>query len=136
ERMREAKPMPTPARVVRASELLADSVDDGLAAAGAEPGFANGCRPGAANCRSVERIVSPDSAAYAAMLGLAQPQHGAKPANPLNGPYGPFQRWSEHDSITAYPKPTIAKRRSASCSSPCPARATSFAPLPSSIATH
>ena len=111
ERMRAAKPMPTPARVVSASALLADSssVDEGLAAAGAEPGFANGCRPGAVNCSSVERVISPDSAAYAAMLGIAQPQHGAKPANPLNGPYGPFQRWSEHDSITAYPKSTIGK---------------------------
>jgi len=79
ERMRAAKPMPTPARVVSASALLADSssVDEGLAAAGAEPGFANGCRPGAVNCSSVERVISPDSAAYAAMLGIAQPQHGA-----------------------------------------------------------
>src|SRR5262249_32996879 len=99
ERMRQAKPMPTPARVVRASELTASSaLDDGLAAAGAEPGYAAGCRPGATNCNSVEHVLSPDSAKYAEMLGqLAQPQHGAKPANPRNGPYGPFQRWSEHD---------------------------------------
>ena len=99
ERMRQAKPMPTPARVIRASELAASSaLDDGLAAAGAEPGYANGCRPGAENCRSVEHVISPDNALYAEMIGLAQPQHGAKPTNPLNGPYGPFQRWSEHEA--------------------------------------
>jgi V8-like Glu-specific endopeptidase len=110
ERMRRAKPMPTPARVIRSSELTTSSAaDEDLAAAGAEPGYANGCRPGAANCRSVERVISPDSPLYAAAMGSAQPQHGAKPANPLNGPYGPFQRWSEHDPITSYPKSTVGK---------------------------
>jgi hypothetical protein len=108
--MRQAKPMPMPARVVRASELGASAAADAdLVAAAAEPGYANGCRPGREDCRSVERVISPDSPLYAAALGIAEPQHGTEPTNPLNGPYGPFQRWSEHDPITAYPKSTVGK---------------------------
>lgn len=109
ERMRSAKAMPLPSRVVRASELAATSGVDEVLAAGAEPGYATGCKPPADNCQSSEHAISPDSSLHAAALGLALPQHGAKPVNPLNGPYGPFQRWSEHDSITVFPKSTIGK---------------------------
>jgi V8-like Glu-specific endopeptidase len=108
ERMRQAKAMPMPSRVVRSNELSASSgVDESLAAAGATPGYATGCKPGALNCESVERVISVDSPLYA--LATGQPQHGAKPINPRNGPYGPFQRWSEHDPITTYPKSTVGK---------------------------
>jgi V8-like Glu-specific endopeptidase len=109
ERMRKAKPMPMPSRVVRASELTATSGIDEILAAGAEPGYATGCKPPADNCQSKEHAISPNSPLYDAAIGLAQPQHGTKPANPRNGPYGPFQRWSEHDPITTYPKSTIGK---------------------------
>jgi V8-like Glu-specific endopeptidase len=109
ERMRAAKEMPMPARVVSASQLSASSGIDEVLAAGAEPGYATGCKPPADNCNSHERNISRDSPLYDMAIGLAEPQHGTKPSNPRNGPYGPFQRWSEHDPITTFPKSTIGK---------------------------
>jgi V8-like Glu-specific endopeptidase len=35
--------------------------------------------------------------------------HGAVPADPRTGPYGPFQRWREARPITSFPKSTIGK---------------------------
>ncbi len=108
ERMRSAKAMPTPTRVVSASELTATfETDRELMAAGAGPGYANGCPPNDGDCASVERTLPPGTSLYEA--SLAAPQHGAKPANPQTGPYGPFQRWTEHDPINKAPKSTIGK---------------------------
>jgi V8-like Glu-specific endopeptidase len=109
ERMRAAKEMPMPTRIVSASQMSASSGIDEVLAAGAEPGYATGCKPPADNCQSHEKTISRDSPLYDMAAGLAEPQHGTKPTNPRNGPYGPFQRWSEHDPITAFPKSTIGK---------------------------
>jgi len=109
ERMRTAKEMQLPTRVISASQLSASSGIDEVAVSGADPGYATGCKPPADNCQSREQSISRDSPLYAVATGLGQPQHGTKPTNPRNGPYGPFQRWSEHDPITAFPKSTIGK---------------------------
>ena len=110
ERMRNAREMPMPTRVLRANELAASSGIDEIAAAGAEPGYATGCKPPADHCQGRERTISRDSPLYALATGsLAEPQHGTKPTNPRLGPYGPFQRWTEHDPITAFPKSTVGK---------------------------
>jgi len=37
------------------------------------------------------------------------PQHGAKPSDPLNGPYAPFQRWTWFGRYLTYPTATIGK---------------------------
>jgi V8-like Glu-specific endopeptidase len=109
ERMKTAREMPMPTKVISAAQLMSmDEADSDLIASGASPGYANGCRPGAAGCESVERSVAPGTSLYAVASG-AMPQHGTKPTNPLTGPYGPFQRWTEHEPITAYPKSTVGK---------------------------
>jgi len=40
---------------------------------------------------------------------IAEPQHGTKPSDPLNGSYGPFQRWSLRGTYNAYPARTVGK---------------------------
>ena len=42
-------------------------------------------------------------------LQFGEPQHGTKPTDPLNGPYGPFQRHTLIGKFTAYPASTIGK---------------------------
>lgn len=107
ERMATAIPMPTPTVVVD-DAMLDGVVSQEPAAPDAVPGYATGCTPkNAATCEGVVHVLSPDDAQYPA--AAVQPQHGTMPTNPLTGPYGPFQRWAEHDSILVNPKSTIGK---------------------------
>ena len=109
ERMRSAKPM-IPARVVSPASLETPAVAEQVELA--EPGYVRGCPPGATNCDTSPRTLSSQDLAYsssAAYGDLIEPMHGTKPVNPRDGPYGPFQRWREANSITAYPKSTIGK---------------------------
>jgi V8-like Glu-specific endopeptidase len=77
----------------------------------AVPGFVQGCRPNAA-CDTTPRTLSLEALTSLSSQSpgdLLMPMHGTKPANPLSGPYGPFQRWREAESIASYPKSTIGK---------------------------
>jgi hypothetical protein len=106
-RMAAAKPMPTPAVVIDPA-LLDAVVSEPALTPDAVPGYATGCSPAnAATCESVAHELLPGDPRTAA--AMAQPMHGTAPANPLAGPYGPFQRWAEHDPITVNPKSTIGK---------------------------
>lgn len=114
ERMARAKPMPIPTKVLSRAEFeSAASEVDSQVDEQAAPGYGTGCSPRkAATCESVERIIPLTDSLYAVATGAmegAQPQHGSKPGNPKTGPYGPFQRWTEFDAITVYPKSTHGK---------------------------
>ncbi len=111
EKMANAKPMPMPTIVVDPASLDYSVVNEQVNSEQAMPGYAHGCRPNAANCNTQSRALpnafSPLNTAYG---DLIQPMHGTKPTtNPKDGPYGPFQRWTEAEPITAYPKSTMGK---------------------------
>lgn len=110
-RMDGAKPMPTPVVPVSAASLsTAPIVQETLEVA--DPGFVPGCKPTAKNCdpRPRKLLMQSGLASATQSFGdLMQPMHGDKPINPKDGPYGPFQRWREAESITAYPKSTVGK---------------------------
>ena len=115
EKMANAKPMPTPLVIVDELSLANRPLAEGEESA--EPavsGFIQGCPPNKSDCNPKERILSSNSQDEIFPLSsapgdLIQPVHGSKPTNPLNGPYGPFQRWREATPLTAFPKSTIGK---------------------------
>ncbi len=110
-RLAAAKPMPTPLVPVSAASLSFRPVaQESLEAA--DPGYTPGCRPNAKNCDTAPRKLALENGASTsseAFGDLIQPLHGAKPVNPKDGPYGPFQRWREAELITAYPKSAVGK---------------------------
>ena len=115
EKMANAKPMPTPLVIVDELSLANRPLAEGEESAEpAVPGFIQGCPPNKSDCNPKERILSSNSQDEIFPLSsapgdLIQPVHGSKPTNPLNGPYGPFQRWREATPLTAFPKSTIGK---------------------------
>lgn len=111
ERMANAKARSVSV-VVTADSLSPSSSLDRSGGLTATPGFARGCAPGGTACDTSPQTLSNAelaALATAAYGDLIQPMHGAKPVNPRDGPYGPFQRWREAGSITAYPKSTVGK---------------------------
>jgi V8-like Glu-specific endopeptidase len=113
-KMAKAKPMPTPTVTVDSASLLFPPVSQESQKSGeqAAPGYSPGCRPNASHCDNTPRTLPSQnsvSSAGVAYGDLIQPMHGTKPVNPKDGPYGPFQRWREAESITGYPKSTIGK---------------------------
>jgi len=122
ERMAEAKPMTAIFDELALPPYNDDLDEKAMALEGEQvlPGYAPGWKPGrhaqAQPAADVEYIITPDhplwnlaTGGVADEDGYAQPQHGSKPSNPRTGPYGPFQRWTEFDSITVYPKSTHGK---------------------------
>jgi hypothetical protein len=72
----------------------------------ANPGYAPGWAPGSGPQPGADDNVeiTPDHPLYPEATGLEQPGHGSPPpSNPLNGPYGPFQRWTWFGSYLTYP---------------------------------
>ncbi len=67
------------------------------------PGYSSSSRGSEA---AKAQVVSGDQVDDAA---IAEPQHGTAPTNPLNGTYGPFQRWSLRGNYNAYPARTVGK---------------------------
>jgi len=112
ELLASAKPMPTPTIIVDPSSLEFPLIME-QDSEQALPGYSPGCSPAnASKCTNKIYTLSPDSplfSASAAYGDLIQPLHGTKPTNPKDGPYGPFQRWSEAAPITAFPKSTMGK---------------------------
>jgi V8-like Glu-specific endopeptidase len=110
ERMANAKPRDATIAVSPQSIGAAVSIDENAPLA--VPGFSRGCRPNALDCDTSAKTLS--SAAAESLMARAAgdlllPMHGAKPVNPATGPYGPFQRWREAESIAGYPKSTVGK---------------------------
>lgn len=104
ERMAAAIPMPIPAEADPNAGL--PQLDGEASVADGPPGFAPGwdalsglAQPGADAAFSLEEFTAQ----------LEQPQHGAKPTNPKDGPYGPFQRMTHARRFTAYPSSPIGK---------------------------
>ena len=95
ERMATAEPRVPPARLV---ENL--PAQQNLAVVSGTPGLVNGWQPG--DPPYVERI---QTFSRQAMTGVSNPQaFGVPPTNPLDGPYGPFQRWTMQGHYLAYPR--------------------------------
>lgn len=100
----------TPERMAGANPRTATEVVDDADAGSQEaseapgpPGGAPGWAPGSG--------AQPDTSANSE-LGSgdgALPQHGTKPTNPKDGPYGPFQRWTWFGRYLSYPTSTIGK---------------------------
>jgi hypothetical protein len=64
------------------------------------PGMVNGWQPGSGPY--VEQV---QTFSRSAMSGLANPQaFGVPPTDPLNGPYGPFQRYGMHGQYPTFPR--------------------------------
>ena len=112
-RLAAAKPMPVPVVVLDASAAAeAVSAQEEATPALALPGFAPGWRPGTAAHREVKYYIPEGHPMYPTSASADDgflPQHGPAPANPRNGPYGPFQRYTEFDPITNYPQSTHGK---------------------------
>lgn len=110
ERMETARPRE--ANIPVSPQSIGAPVTIERSAAPAVPGYVQGCRPNAPQCDTSPRTLSSEALMSLSIQpagDLLMPMHGAKPANPLSGPYGPFQRWREAESIAAYPKSTIGK---------------------------
>ncbi|MBW8830071.1 MAG: hypothetical protein JF606_11655 [Burkholderiales bacterium] len=110
ERMGAARPRDAHIPVSPQSIGPATSVE--RSAVPAVPGYVQGCPPNAAHCDTSPKTLSNDALISLSLQpagDLLLPMHGAKPVNPLSGPYGPFQRWREAESIASYPKSTIGK---------------------------
>ncbi len=116
DRLKDAKPLEVPTRAyddyTLSNSLKAPGpIIDPNTGEPAAPGYAPGWAPGQGQQPGPEevKILKPSDPLYALATGVVSPQHGSAPSNPLSGPYGPFQRWTEFESITAYPKSTHGK---------------------------
>ena len=113
EKMANAKPMPVPEVVF--DDLTLESADkvtvDEAEVDSVLPGFSPGWEPGVGRQPAAGEayVITPEDPIFSVAKGLAQPQHGSRPSNPRAGGYGPFQRWTEFDSLTVYPKSTLGK---------------------------
>ncbi len=99
KRMREATPMDA-GYVVDPDDLDAPS------SSSAPPG-PPGISPGWKGGKTAKAARKQANRTLATQIG--EPQHGTKPTDPLNGPYGPFQRWSLIGKYTQYPARTVGK---------------------------
>ena len=94
EQMASAIPTPFPGVPTKGIALTAKPTASG------DPGLVNGWMPGSGPFVE-HRQTFPGGDKEA----LAAPQvFGVAPANPLSGPYGPFQRWTMQGSYTPYPR--------------------------------
>jgi hypothetical protein len=110
ERMATAKPMPLVERVVEPTEVGLVAIPKEPDGQRALPGYAPGFNPASRRpFVETKHTITPDHPLFAAAAGDPDPLHGAPGANPLVGPYGPFQRWTEFDPITNYPTSTHGK---------------------------
>lgn len=111
-KMANAKPVPMPAVIVDPASLEFAPVSQ-ESGEQAVPGYSPGCRPNVSNCNTAPRTLSSSQTSListsVAVGDLILPLHGTAPANPKNGPYGPFQRWREAEPIINYPKSTVGK---------------------------
>jgi hypothetical protein len=112
-RMKAARPMPIPTLTLdrEAVEAAADEVEE-ASPFRALPGYSPGWRPGSAPHKNVKYYIPVGHPMYPVTAAAAdgfQPQHGTAPTNPKDGPYGPFQRYTEFDPITSYPRSTHGK---------------------------
>ena len=95
ERMANATPMTPPTRLV---ENL--PAQQNLPVVSGDPGFVNGWQPG-----SGPYVEQKQTFPRASMSGVGNPQaFGVPPTNPLNGPYGPFQRWTMQGTYLPWPR--------------------------------
>ena len=107
ERMESAIPMPSPAVVD--PNVGAPQANATLSVPEGEPGYAPGWDPASGVAAPGPDIGFAFPAAAASQTDLAQPQHGVKPTNPRDGPYGPFQRNSLPRRYTSYPTSPVGK---------------------------
>lgn len=98
EQMASAVPLPNPVRDGIVLTARNSTTDDG------EPGLVNGWRPGSGQYVEQVQTFPRDAAAQSAPQAFATP-----PTNPLNGPYGPFQRWTMQGSYNPYPRSVHGK---------------------------
>jgi hypothetical protein len=112
-RMAAARPMPTPLVVLdSAAAAEATSAVEVAAPELALPGFAPGWHPRMRPHRDVRYFIPRGHPMYPVTASTEdgfQPQYGPAPANPKDGPYGPFQRYTEFDPIISYPQSTHGK---------------------------
>ncbi|MEZ5283925.1 MAG: hypothetical protein R2712_03765 [Vicinamibacterales bacterium] len=92
--MAAATPVPLPVRA-EGLALISSPTNDG------PPGLVNGYVPGTGPYVEV-RQTFPEKGD--SLTGPTPMAFGSAPSNPLNGPYGPFQRWSMQGSYTPYPR--------------------------------
>jgi len=101
ERMAEAQAMPVPSMVVTdtgASSVVRQSLGT--------PGAVDGHPPGGGPFVPKEHKFK----ASEQQAAMAAPQtFGVPPANPLSGPYGPFQRWSMEADYKTWPRSVHGK---------------------------
>lgn len=105
ERMQTARPMPVPtvAMAAGAKPLRA-------APPHALPGWAPGWEPGSGPQPKADTVYWMSEEDYVASeAAKLEPQHGAEPMNPRDGPYAPFQRWTWSGKYITYPASTIGK---------------------------
>lgn len=104
ERMAAAKPLPIPA-------LKGTGVTDPMARViPGIPGFVRGASPEEAQAGSplIGKVTEfPQLAMAPAVFSPAT--FGSEPSDDLNGPWGPFQRWTQQGRFLAYPISTVGK---------------------------
>jgi hypothetical protein len=103
ERMAEAQPMPIPAMEVDLDDPALTVADD------PEPlRYTLGWMPG--DGPQPDPMVSYElSGETAAAMLTPSPQHGTMPTDPLNGPYGLFQRWTWFGAYVKRPISTLGR---------------------------
>ena len=101
ERMASAKAMPIGTVVQQeAPEPVPESAEI-YGPPGFSPGWAPGSGPQPEPYEEYE--ITPGDLLHSGAIGRRIPQHGPKPSDPLNGPYGPFQRWTWFGRYLTYP---------------------------------
>jgi hypothetical protein len=101
ERMERAQPAPFPVPPVPQSGLYVEPQESAVDLG--PPGFAPAWSPGSREPPpfpddTFELNFAPDAADISPMT------FGAAPTDPVNGPYGPFQRWSMHGRYVQWPR--------------------------------
>ncbi|MDH3694329.1 MAG: hypothetical protein OER96_07145 [Gammaproteobacteria bacterium] len=124
--LQNAVALPTPEVVMPSGALVSVGLES--KPTDAKPGIAHGWVPGSGPMTdpTVGITLEEDDPGYAAATGGSSlAAFISAPTNPLNGPYGPFQRWTWFGKYLTYPTSTIGKLffdttgdgvRNASCS--------------------
>lgn len=112
ERMASAQPMPNPGFIV---EPVSDSSVPAAIErmpADAYPTTIPGWNPNSGLPQPTEEdivVINPDHPAYTPTELVAPQDFGTAPTNPLDGPYGPFQRWTLFGKYVNYPRSVLGK---------------------------
>jgi len=107
ERMAGAIPMAAPAVVDPNAGI--PQAQGTLSDAGGAPGYAPGWDPASGVAAPGGDVAFSFPAAAASQQDPVQPQHGTKPTNPRDGPYGPFQRNTHPRRYTSFPTSPVGK---------------------------